>query len=1012
LLAATVLAGTDTPEAPKKQAAALLNDWLENGEAAEHVDEIWQIFLDAQKKRAAETALNAYVQASRMRDGNLRTVREYLVKASPGLASQLHKDVIQAKLRAIEDASAGLSATSRHVKKLDMPEVNIVAPKTDTKPERKLVGISDITLDGKPTRPNLTAGKAVEINVAQVKRPESAVISSVAVGVKSIGKSSSIKAPEIVLSANVPNRTSQTGHSSVDRVSVGVTAGKPTVMAQAAPAIAIKSGASVRRAEAIQGIELKSKTGGTPKPDLQSLDVKTTAGGTSQKHLKKASVVESVDIVADGKAVKSAAIGSGVELSVNNDVAKTDLNGKNEISSVNVSLGEQRHKPSDIKAPSVELSSSDVTAAARQTNKHITDSIDISSRERKRQGVEPAMPAPAVVPDIALTSAGNRVTVENTDTTQALNIVVPSKKQASFDVAASKVALTSQAASKSKRDDDAASSVDIKTPMVTATTAGAEGRSELGKSITIDASSLQANAGRAQAVADIGQLDSVSLQASGDARRNSMSKSLSAVKTVITSPSTDVRPKPEYAESVSIEAVAPKSKFTVQSDVNTARLSSPAVKPLKRVEGESVDLKAREKVDAILLEGLGDVELKTHSAGRIALADLAQNIDVVHDQNASARGRKLDSVGMQVNDLSSTAASRPKLSNMKKVSVKDRKLNDPVEVPSVAEIQMTKVARPSMDVSTTEVHAKPVSRSWTGQSSTVELSAQAVETTTADVKAVDVTAPAEKRGASIADASKVDLMVRSPEGQRNIDLPAVSVADRTETRKRFSILAAPVISSQGKGYSKRQAALDELLFKTNSKLAREYINAGRYAEARRLCLNLASNQPGSEFSRMSIRLLMDVCHEEMVSRSSSDLDAVISLFMEQIDEQSPIYEYALMYAGLFAYQSQAYRPAITRIDAYIKAYPDSEWLDEAALAKALSHMRLRENKDAMEGFRTLVTRFPDSSQTARAQFLIAWLYLSDYEIEDAKRELKVVIEKYPETEFAGKAKQLLARFGD
>lgn len=111
--------------------------------------------------------------------------------------------------------------------------------------------------------------------------------------------------------------------------------------------------------------------------------------------------------------------------------------------------------------------------------------------------------------------------------------------------------------------------------------------------------------------------------------------------------------------------------------------------------------------------------------------------------------------------------------------------------------------------------------------------------------------------------------------------------------------------------------------------------------------------------------------------------------------------------GLFS--SNNYTPAIEAFEAFIKAYPGSEFAGNAQYWIGECHYTQRDFAKALEAFSKVVNNYPKGSKVPDAMLKIGFSFISMNEPLKAKAELQSLIERYPKSPAAAKARERLSR---
>lgn len=104
-----------------------------------------------------------------------------------------------------------------------------------------------------------------------------------------------------------------------------------------------------------------------------------------------------------------------------------------------------------------------------------------------------------------------------------------------------------------------------------------------------------------------------------------------------------------------------------------------------------------------------------------------------------------------------------------------------------------------------------------------------------------------------------------------------------------------------------------------------------------------------------------------------------------------------------------YQASITAFDAYLKAYPQSKYADNAQYWLGEANYVSRNYKKSLDQFQRLIAQYPTSSKIPGARLKIGYVY---YELKNwsaARDNLQQVIKLYPKNPVAKKAQERLDR---
>lgn len=104
-----------------------------------------------------------------------------------------------------------------------------------------------------------------------------------------------------------------------------------------------------------------------------------------------------------------------------------------------------------------------------------------------------------------------------------------------------------------------------------------------------------------------------------------------------------------------------------------------------------------------------------------------------------------------------------------------------------------------------------------------------------------------------------------------------------------------------------------------------------------------------------------------------------------------------------------YASSIKAFEAFLKAYPASQYVDNAQYWLAEANYVSREYTTALGEFQKLIARHPDSSKIPGARLKIGYVYYELKNWPEARAALEQVVKLYPGTSVAKKASERLAR---
>jgi tol-pal system protein YbgF len=125
-------------------------------------------------------------------------------------------------------------------------------------------------------------------------------------------------------------------------------------------------------------------------------------------------------------------------------------------------------------------------------------------------------------------------------------------------------------------------------------------------------------------------------------------------------------------------------------------------------------------------------------------------------------------------------------------------------------------------------------------------------------------------------------------------------------------------------------------------------------------------------------------------------------------ESAPAEQDAYMKAfGLFS--SNNYGGAIEAFEAFISAYPGSEYAGNAQYWIGECYYTQRDYLRALDAFNKVIANYPRGNKAADALLKIGYSQISLNERDKARTTLETVVEKYPRTPAAAKARERLNR---
>ncbi len=111
--------------------------------------------------------------------------------------------------------------------------------------------------------------------------------------------------------------------------------------------------------------------------------------------------------------------------------------------------------------------------------------------------------------------------------------------------------------------------------------------------------------------------------------------------------------------------------------------------------------------------------------------------------------------------------------------------------------------------------------------------------------------------------------------------------------------------------------------------------------------------------------------------------------------------------GLFS--SNNYPGAVEAFEAFIKAYPKSEYAGNAQYWIGECHYSQRNFSSALDAFNKVLANYPKGNKVPDAMLKIGYTYINMNEPARAKSALQALIDKYPDSQAAVKARERLSR---
>lgn len=111
--------------------------------------------------------------------------------------------------------------------------------------------------------------------------------------------------------------------------------------------------------------------------------------------------------------------------------------------------------------------------------------------------------------------------------------------------------------------------------------------------------------------------------------------------------------------------------------------------------------------------------------------------------------------------------------------------------------------------------------------------------------------------------------------------------------------------------------------------------------------------------------------------------------------------------GLFS--ANNYNGAIDAFEAFMKAYPDSEYVGNALYWVGECYYTQHNYNEALDAFSRVISSFPNGNKVPDAMLKVGFTLISMNEPVKAKEELQSLVEKYPKSQAAAKARERLLR---
>lgn len=109
------------------------------------------------------------------------------------------------------------------------------------------------------------------------------------------------------------------------------------------------------------------------------------------------------------------------------------------------------------------------------------------------------------------------------------------------------------------------------------------------------------------------------------------------------------------------------------------------------------------------------------------------------------------------------------------------------------------------------------------------------------------------------------------------------------------------------------------------------------------------------------------------------------------------------------YSADKYAEAIAAFEAFIAAYPQSEYAGNARYWIGECYYTQRNFKAALAEFRKVITDYPQGKKVPDSMLKLGLTQISMNEPAKGKETLRLLVEKYPKTEAAAKARERLEK---
>lgn len=174
--------------------------------------------------------------------------------------------------------------------------------------------------------------------------------------------------------------------------------------------------------------------------------------------------------------------------------------------------------------------------------------------------------------------------------------------------------------------------------------------------------------------------------------------------------------------------------------------------------------------------------------------------------------------------------------------------------------------------------------------------------------------------------------------------------------------------------------------------------AGDFAEAGKLFAEVADGRKEHELADDAAAGLVEALYRDQKYK-----DAVQRADRFAQDwPQSPAGERVEFFAALAEMHAGEFAAAATRLSAFLKAYPRSDWADQATLRLAQCQQRSGATDQAIAQYESVLQR-KDSANTADALYALGTLHYQEKQYEAAEKALSKLLETYPDSPLRAKA---------